>query len=289
VLCVQCGCDLRTGKPAAAVRTRAQRARDIAVLAGGFVVVLGGIAGVALLVRPPGSGATTRPAQVAEAREPGPDGDWLQRFFMGTEYPARDDGGLTFGTVDADESGDSPKLPFAISQQALARTAAIVEVDGGKLARGWVYGRRAELKAPLLKPGIKEFKLPKGLRLVQVRYRPKAMRTLAGQVFNYVGQINQYFAVDSQGDRHPLAGYYGLVRRGSDDYLELFFNGDPDSPINPGYACMLDFKMIDRRELNNPSSSVVYLLFLVPAGTEITRVENQAGDGRDVSLRARGE
>jgi hypothetical protein len=176
-----------------------------------------------------------------------------------------------------------------MSRRALHGTAAIAELDGGKFAAGWVSGPRAELKPSLFEGSVKEFKLPEGRRLVQVRYELRPMRTLVGQIFNFVGQINQYFAVDSNGTRYPLVGYYAIVNRSSGDYLELFFNGDPDSPIDPAYECMLDFKMVDRAELNDRNNAVIYLLFLVPAGTEITRIENQTGDGADVQLRAQGD
>ncbi len=196
-------------------------------------------------------------------------------------------GGRTFGRVLEENSGDNPRLPFAMARRVLQGAGSDVTLDRDEFAAGRVFGARSRLEQTGDGAKVEEFKVPAGWRLLQVRYKPKEARTVAGQVFNYVGQLNQYYAEDTAANRYPLAGYYAIVTRGREEYIELFYAGDPDSPEAISFNQMLDFKQLQRSEINDQDESVISLLFLVPPGTEIRRIVNQSGDGGEVRLRAR--
>jgi len=197
----------------------------------------------------------------------------------------RASGRRTFGSVLETLSGDNPKLPFAVARRALR--GGDINLDSDKLASGRLFGSRSRLEPSRDEAKVEEFKVPEGRRLLQVRYKPKQALTVVGQVFNYVGQVNQYFVIDSNANRHALVGYYAIVKRGRGEYIELFFAGGPDVPESAGFRGMLDFKQLERSEVNDQDDTVIGLLFLVPPGTEFRRVENQAGDGGDIRLTSR--
>jgi hypothetical protein len=192
-------------------------------------------------------------------------------------------GRRTFGTVLETQSGDNPQLPFAMRRRALRS----MSLDGDKLASGRLFGSRASLEHSGDEPKVDEFKVPAGKCLLQVRYKPKQARTIVGDVFNYVAQLNQYYAIASNGDSYPLSGYYAIVKRGGEEYIELFYNGDPDSPEALSYKHMLDFRDLERNEINDQDDAVIGLLFIVPPNTEFKRIENQNKDGGDVRLQSR--
>jgi len=198
----------------------------------------------------------------------------------------RSGGKRTFGQVLESHSGDNSRLPFPMARRAL-QGAGDVRLDGDKLASGRVFGLRSRLEHAGEGPKVDEFKVPPGRRLIQVRYKPKQARTIVGDVFNYVAQLNQYRIVAANGDTFDLAGYYAIVRRPNGEYIELFYAGGPDEPTSAGYRHMLDFKNLERHEINEQDDTVIGLLFLVPPDTEFRRVENQAGDGGDIRLRSR--
>ena len=46
---------------------------------------------------------------------------------------------------------------------------------------------------------------------------------------NFAGAVaNQYQALDETGSSHPLAGYYALIKKDGQDYIELFFTPNPE-------------------------------------------------------------
>jgi hypothetical protein len=192
-----------------------------------------------------------------------------------------------FGRVLEAESGDNPRLPFPMARRVLRGAGSDVTLDGDKFAAGRVFGSRARLEETGDAAKVEEFEVPAGERLLQVRYKPKEARTVAGDVFNYVAQLNQYYAEDTAANRYNLAGYYAIVQRGREEYIELFYAGDPDSPEAISFNHMLDFKQLERREINDQDDSVIGLLFVVPPNTEIRKIVNQANDGGEVNLRTR--
>ena len=122
---------------------------------------------------------------------------------------------------------------------------------------------------------------------MQVRYKPAEARTVVGDVFNFVGQLKQYQAEDSNGNRYPLAGYYAMGQHGTQEYIEFFFAGPENDPLRISYNGMMDFKEFTRAEINDAESTMVGLLFLVPPETEIRKIVDQTGKGGEVRLRAR--
>lgn len=187
-----------------------------------------------------------------------------------------------FGRVAEGGSGQNKALPFELSAEAM-RKMPDVKLEGGKLAGGRFFAARSRVEKPEKAEGVVDFGLPESHRIVQVRYKPRKVRTVAGQVFNYVARVNQYKAVDENGNSYNLSGYYGIVRRGQADYIEFFFNGAPGSEVEPSYNYMLDFKNIEPRELNDDDNGTIGLIFVVPPNVKIVRIENQTKDGVDVS------
>ena len=253
-------------------RSRGKKIRDAALLLAGVVVLAVG----AFWFIPRGStgddAGTIAAKKEEESRSPS---QWLHETLLG---PDAKPGNKTFGNIIPEDSGETAKLPFTIQSAAL-QTSGYAEIEDGKIASGSIFGPRETLEAKPEQAGVSEFAVPEGQRMIQVRYQTKDVRSIVSQIMNYVGQINQYFVRERyQGVMFPLAGYVGIVQRGGEDFAEIYYNGDPYSPYNAGFTCMLDFKHIERLELNEPTTRI-YLLFLVPAGTEIFYVENQTGEG----------
>ncbi|GEM_PF-1455602 len=196
--------------------------------------------------------------------------------------------GRTFGNVLESGSRDNSTLPFEMVRRAVQNSGDVV-LEGDKLKAGRFFASRSRLEpTQTSQPVIKEFLRPPGKRVIQVRYKPRKARTLVGQVFNFVGQLNQYYAEDVNANQYFLAGYFAIVKRNNQDYIELFFNGDPDDPWDPSYKHMLDFKEIDRHEINDQDDAILGLIFVVPDGTKIRAIKNQAGEGVDIRIEAAG-
>ncbi len=196
--------------------------------------------------------------------------------------------GRTFGAVLESGSRDNSKLPFIMTRRGVTNAGDVI-LEGDKLKAGRFFGNRSRLEQTQTSQAVvKEFLRPPGKRVIQIRYKPKKARTLVGQVFNFVGQLNQYYAEDVNANTYYMAGYFGIVKRNNQEYIELFFNGDPDDPWDPAYKSMLDFKEIDRHELNDQDDAILCLIFVVPNGTEIRAIKNQAGEGMDISIKAAG-
>lgn len=196
------------------------------------------------------------------------------------------DAGQTFGRVLESNSGDNATLPFNFAAARL-RGASGVTLDGDKFASGRISGSRRRLEASGDEDKVTEFKLPEGRRLLQVRYKPRTALSIVGEVFNFAGQLNQYFVEDSNANSYPLAGYYAIVTRGSEEFVEVFFAGDPDEPTAMGYRNMLDFRDLERSEINDRDDTIIGLLFLVPPNTEFVKVVNQRNEGGEIRLRTR--
>lgn len=226
---------------------------------------------------PPESKQVPKPLQVAEAA-------------AGHEHaqPSESSGKRSFGTAMEGGSGDSPKLPFIMNRRALQGAGADVRLKDDKFAVGRIAGARSTLEIKQGETGVIDFWVPEGQRLMQVRYEPKRARTVFGDVFNYVGQLNQFQLVDRNANTYPLAGYYAIVKRSRGEFIELFYAGDPDDPAAISATHMLDFKSVDRQEINDRDGTTIGLLFLVPPNTEFVRIQNQAGDGAELSLRSGG-
>jgi hypothetical protein len=173
-------------------------------------------------------------------------------------------------------------FPIDLSLSGIRRLGSDVEVEGKKLKRGRVYGDVTALTPRDDADKGEGFLAPDNLRVVHVRWKPNEARSLAGQVINFAAQLNQYEAVDDRGDTYRLAGYYGLIKRNNNQFIELFFHGDP---AEPGYNSMLDFKSLDRQEVYNGEESEVGLVFLVRPGVTIVRIKNQSGDGQDIEIK----
>ncbi|MFN0136184.1 MAG: hypothetical protein ACKVS9_08725, partial [Phycisphaerae bacterium] len=191
-------------------------------------------------------------------------------------------GRLAFGDVLESGSGDSRGLPFDLNLDALKRVADL-KLAGDEIVRGRFSGGKARLGRSGEQAGVKLIKEVPGKKIVQLTYQPKQMRSIVGEVFNFVGStVNQFVVRDDRGGEYRLAGYYAVVKRGNDEHYEFFFNGDPDKieeQADPSYKFMLDFKDIKRNEINDFDNSKITLIFVVNPGVKIVRLQNQAGDG----------
>lgn len=177
--------------------------------------------------------------------------------------------------LDAGEKGDTP---FRLAGDVV-RTQD-VSFSGDQLVSGRIWGRKAELESKSGTNEIKRFKTPDGARLLQVQFRPKSAETLAGGVFNFVAfNINQYYAVDAQGGRHPLIGYYAIIKRNGEEYVEIRMS----NPGDADFRQMLDFKNVTRNDLTGPEDAIVGLIFQVAPGKSINKISNQTGAGVEVN------
>jgi hypothetical protein len=183
--------------------------------------------------------------------------------------------------------GDIDELPFEISA-ARARGGTNVTLEREMVVSGRIAGSRESLEPSGDEAKVTKFKLPEGLRLCQIRYKPYEAQSFVGQVFNYVSRtVNTYEAVDSMGDTHRLVGYYAIVPRRGGEYVELFYAGGPDDPLNIAFGSQLDFKFIQGNELAAEGTQLG-LLFLVPPSRTVRTIQNQTGAGiHDLSIRMR--
>lgn len=174
-----------------------------------------------------------------------------------------------------DQSGPRAELPFPI---AAGRLGGSAEARDGRLARieagSRVSGFRDELMSEA--PGsITQFLAPSGQRIFQTAFYTRKMESLPGQVMNYVGSVtNVYSAVDRSGAQYFLAGYYAIVKREGRDYIEMFFTPDPGEV---GYQSRVELSQDVRQALRNQPDAILGLIFVVPDGACLTRLEVGGG------------
>jgi len=167
-------------------------------------------------------------------------------------------------------SGENFKLPFNVK---LAALRSGVTIKAKQLVKGRFSGNRTRFESNGNEPETNAFAVPDGSHMLQVRYTPQKAQSIVGDVFNFVGQLNQFSVRDDRGNEHRLVGYYAIVKRGRNQFVELFYNGAPDDPADPSFRYMLDFKSVNRKELDAPDAEVG-LLFLIDRGdVRITKLE----------------
>ncbi len=168
-------------------------------------------------------------------------------------------------TVNRRESGDRDRLPFAMNLNRLGD----VDLSGERMVRGRIMGDRSGLQSGDRR--LKYLAIPSGRRIFQLQTRARQAQSVLGQAMNFAGSVtNQYRAVDNTGERHALAGYYAIVERDGQEYLELFFTPDPAAE---GFNGMLDFKTDGiRRALRDQDDAVLGLIFVVPPESTIESI-----------------
>lgn len=216
------------------------------------------------------------PVTAANMAKNPPDG---RLFYAGAEGSGSSSGGhgvtRFIDAIIEDGTGQKDDLPLRATRNALATAGSDLEFDGDALKSGRFFGRTRSLRGS--GPGsVGTLAVPSGQRCFQLKCKAREARSLAGQVFNFVGAtVNQYFALDDKGTRHQLAGYYAIVNRRNENYIEFYLAGDIDSAAFRG---MLDFKEITSNELREGDTEIG-LIFFVPPGVTIMQVVNQAGQG----------
>lgn len=195
--------------------------------------------------------------------------------------PAVAAGPTRFADQTLPGTGVSAELPGEFTVSEVQRSGD-VEVRGQELASGRFAGPWSRLTGGS-GATIRQFRVPSGYRLVQIRFRPRRAASLIGRVFNFVARTaNQYRLVDDTDQTWPLCGYYAIVEQGGERFIEVYYTGRPDAPEFRG---VLDFKHIEPRLLTEQDDAEVGLLFLVRPGRTILRLENQRGDGLELDLR----
>jgi hypothetical protein len=180
-------------------------------------------------------------------------------------------------TIIPEMTGAVDRLPFAMSRQNMG---GAVEIRAGRLASMTPASRIKGFRDELEGTGagtVEYFATPSRRRLFQVQAYTRKMQSLGGQVMNFVASTtNQYFAVDSTGERHMLAGYYAIVPRGNRQYVELYYNEDPEGTGSRG---MVELDTQNRRALREEDDAILGLLFVIPPGRCIERIET-SGRGK---------
>ncbi|MBK8913622.1 MAG: CvpA family protein [Phycisphaerales bacterium] len=190
--------------------------------------------------------------------------------------------GFLGGATEGSGTGDLERLPFALSP-ASARGPLSLSADG-RVVSGRISGGRGAIGVKQGETPVEHLQRPAGKRIIQVRVKPREAATLAGEVFNFVGQLNQYRLIDSGGGRHELAGYYGIVRRNNDDFIEFYFT---PNPADDGFRGMIDFKEIRIPDLiAGRDDAALGLIFVVPPGTTFSHIETQTRKRVEVSLQS---
>lgn len=174
-------------------------------------------------------------------------------------------------------TGQLLDIPINFDRTKIARVSD-VELEGELIKSGRVFGNRSAYVPD--REGATEVKrlvLPEGRVMFLLTCNSRQAQSIAGGVFNYVAATaNQYKAVDSGGNEYPLAGYYAELKRGNNQVFELYYPG-PD-PAEKNFRHMLDFQHIEKNELRDKDTDLT-LIFMVPKGITIVKIENQKGEG----------
>lgn len=181
-------------------------------------------------------------------------------------------GQMRFIDTVLEGSGQNDQLPVPMNPEAL-RSLSRVNLRGGRYANGRVSAYRTEIESTGSN-AVRRFALPEDYRMVQLITRARDVETIAGNLFNWVGSVvNQYFAVDEVGELYPLAGYWAIVTRRDQEYIEVYTIGEP---THPGYDSRLDFNSVRRRDLREPDAKLG-LIFFVPPGKTIVKIQTSTG------------
>lgn len=193
---------------------------------------------------------------------------------------------VQFSAFDSIKSGDSNKLPFEFTTQAI-RAGQNTQLTSGRLASGRVFGSRDRTEAAFDDNAkVSSYAVPSGYRIVQIVMEPQEARTIVGDVFNFVGQLKQYYLEDNLAEIYPLAGAFAIVTRGNNEFVEVYYSGQsPDAPDAAANRSMLDFNEVERQELNQAGTKLG-LIFIVKEGVEIRKLKI-GPDEIDVNYRVR--
>ncbi len=177
-------------------------------------------------------------------------------------------------TVNRSATGPTRRLPFAVGRNRLPRSC---EVRAGEFVSGRFTGSKSDLEPPDNdRNEVEQLANPQEGNILQVQTYTRRALSLPGQVLNFAASVaNQYEAISDTGDTYPLAGYYAIVKRNGEDYIEFFFTPDP---LGTGFRSMLDFSDDKiRNELRDQEDARLGLIFVLPPGTCVTAIRSQGG------------
>lgn len=172
------------------------------------------------------------------------------------------------------KSGESIDLPFRMVAEKLRSNGTDLELKNGQYESGRVTGAKKTLEDG--KEYVDKFVVPEGKKLFQIQTHTRKMESIVGQALNFAASTtNQYVAIDRVGEKHKLCGYYAIVKRGEDQFIEMYYVPAPD---DVGYSGLLNFSDSSiRRELRDQEEAILGLIFVVPPGTCITKIQSQGG------------
>jgi len=182
------------------------------------------------------------------------------------------------------QSGELVQLPCRMAADKMRSHGTDVEMRNGELESGRVVGAKRTLQEG--QEFVDKFAVPEGKKIFQIQTHTRKMESIVGQALNFAAStVNQYKAIDKAGNSHDLCGYYAVVKRGNDDFVELFFTPTPN---DVGYNGLLNFSDSSiRRELRDQDDAILGLIFVVPPGTCITKIQSQGGSvefGQDICV-----
>lgn len=176
-------------------------------------------------------------------------------------------------------TGEIARVPLPFDPQKIAAEATL---EGNKFASGKVTGDQSAVIFEGAGGEVTEFVIPENMRLLQVQFKARRAKSLLGKVMVFAGAVaNQYRAEDNTGHPHELAGYYGIIKRGEQTYIELYYypNEDDRMQATPRFDGGLRWEFSGMNAaLGEQEDAVFGLLFLLPPGTSITKIRSQGGE-----------
>jgi hypothetical protein len=193
----------------------------------------------------------------------------------GEKVAAKTSGASRFiDTVWREGTGGTDRLPFAMSAAKLGANYEIT-LDNKMVASGKLVGEKKDLAASGA-DAISKLKAPEGKRLFQVATKARQAKSLLGKAMHFAGSVgNQYRAMDASGNTYDLAGYYALIKRDGQEYIELYYYADPAGEGFNGLLAWQDSGV--PRALEGQEDAVLGLIFQVPPGTGMRAITSQGG------------
>lgn len=170
--------------------------------------------------------------------------------------------GVDFDQTFAANSTNSQSLglPFEFAESKVKA----LTVEGESVVEGRLTGAKERFVTGRGDTPIRQYKVPDDTKtLIQVRFQYDKVKTIVGQVLNFVDQIKQFELQDANADRHIMVGCWAELSRGGKPYIEFVYDPDPTSGTCDYKQGFLNLPGISRQELQAPGTEIC-LLFLVP-------------------------
>lgn len=231
-----------------------------------------------------------RPERLAQAKpQPSPPPPEPERPRVETpKQPGRAVEAITI--KDESGTGVTARLPYEIRiRQGAFRIGGVGdnEVRAGKFVRGWFAGPLTDEPGGLQQSGpdterVEFFQLPPEEPKIMVQLRgesTQARTSVLRSVFNSVRMMKQYSVLDSQNHRYLPAGYFAVVERDRQKFIELCYFPDPMERRG-----LMIWQSLRKPEINRARD--VGLIYLVdPGPRRLERFSSQTSFFRHQILR----